>query len=152
MQVKFQNRKFRIFWKFCLQLKICLRICLRRLHISDLLDSWNSRKSRRSNDRNQNRKSRSKKITSRLRWWKEDKRNKELFKEEMQKPEKNQQKDKRTQEKEEDWGTRKKEESEERKDAEDSRKRREGKMKKEGGLLYESFRRKPGWRFTAGST
>ena len=32
---------------------------------------------------------------------------------------------------------------EERKDAK-SRKRREGKIKKEGGLLYESFRRKPG--------
>ena len=32
---------------------------------------------------------------------------------------------------------------EERKDAK-SRKRREGKIKKEGGLLYEFFRRKPG--------
>ena len=50
-----------------------------------------------------------------------------------------------TQEREEGRGrSQKRKKREERKKAKDSRKRREGKMKKEAGLLYESFRRKPG--------
>ena len=131
-----------------------MRTCLGRLHISDVIDCINYEKITITNEKIKNEKVKSKNWLPDWDDKKKIQRNKNIVQKRNAEVRKKQQKNKikhKRRTKTEEEGRRRKA-GEERKDAKDSRKRREGKMKKEGGLLYESFRRKPGWRFTAGST